>query len=85
MVDLTGNITRGPLEKTPGQDRMWRVPHYVKVRVRDSASWVWRGLVVLPTADAATPAAATSASELSLLLPLLVLVGSLVLIISVHV
>lgn len=32
VVDLTRNITRGPLEKVPGQEKAWRVPHYVKVR-----------------------------------------------------
>lgn len=31
VVDLTRNITKGPLEKIPGQPNMWRVPHYVKV------------------------------------------------------
>ena len=34
VVDLTRNITRGPLEKIPGEDRMWRVPHHVKVCCR---------------------------------------------------
>lgn len=32
VVDLTRNITRGPMEKIPGRERMWRVPHNVKVR-----------------------------------------------------
>lgn len=32
LVDLTHNMTRGPLEKSPGKEGMWRVPHYVKVR-----------------------------------------------------
>lgn len=31
VVDLTRNITRGPIEKIPGEERMWRVPHYVQV------------------------------------------------------
>lgn len=31
VVDLSRNITRGALEKIPGEERMWRVPHYVKV------------------------------------------------------
>lgn len=31
VVDLTRNITRGPLQKIPGEERMWRVPHHVKV------------------------------------------------------
>lgn len=35
VVDLTRNITRGPLERIPGAEKMWRVPHYVKVRTRD--------------------------------------------------
>lgn len=32
VVDLSKNITMGQLEKAPGKERLWRVPHYVKVR-----------------------------------------------------
>lgn len=32
VVDLSKNITRGPLEKSPGSHNVWRVPHMVKVR-----------------------------------------------------
>lgn len=31
MVDLSGNITRGRLEKDPDGDMLWRVPHFVEV------------------------------------------------------
>ena len=31
VVDLTRDITRGPLERVPGRDKIWRVPHNVKV------------------------------------------------------
>lgn len=41
LVDLTSNMTRGPLEKTPGQESMWRVPHYVKVRGVGRSRGVW--------------------------------------------
>lgn len=41
LVDLTSNMTRGPLEKTPGQESMWRVPHYVKVRGGGGSRAIW--------------------------------------------
>ena len=41
LVDLTSNMTRGALEKTPGQESMWRVPHYVKVRGGGGSGGVW--------------------------------------------
>lgn len=31
VVDLSRNITKGKLEKAPGLERVWRVPHYVQV------------------------------------------------------
>lgn len=39
VVDLTRNITRGPLERIPGAEKMWRVPHYVKVHMQDGMGW----------------------------------------------
>ena len=41
LVDLTSNITRGPLEKSPGLESMWRVPHYVKVRGAGGSRAIW--------------------------------------------
>ncbi|CAN0206003.1 unnamed protein product [Ascophyllum nodosum] len=46
VVDLTRDITRGPLERVPGRDKIWRVPHNVKDAAGNSANTLYYSIRV---------------------------------------